>query len=372
MSSQVNMKPHPRDAIKAKLKQRLVSKPRHENPWLQKGALNAALDLDLCQEMRVFALHQTVQDQHSEYVPETISAGELRQFVRRYGPHVYVEEGAAFAHLFNGVTLAVYQTVEALYCSQMRRSSFTIWRILQQMARKAAQTEVPYEAVWTMCEYLAEKRSRLTEVSATYNLSPWWIIGVEPHVLVQDPPGVSYHPALICVVGTEPSRVLGFWIGQPQQMAEGCLLALYEALVSTRAPAQDGAGGVSWRLPARLLSSLPLDEGYQHACISLALEMESLGQRTSPLVGALRNGWERDLAQRVLTTQQLATFFDTYLAKQHGYGPLRTRREQDRRFQWHIGYNREPSWQFPALRSLLPHVPATIAADGRIPYEGLQ
>ena len=354
---------------KAKPKLTQTSRPKSENPWLSKSVLNATLDLNLCQEIRVFALRQAIWGQSAEMIPDTIPVAELRQLVRRYGPQMLVEDETILTHLFGKVTLAVYQAIETLYCSRLLRSCWMVWRVLQQQARRARSLEISYEAVWTICEYLVAKRARLTEVSCSTDLNPWWLIGLRPDVWIENPGGAPYQPALLCIVQTEPLRILAYWIGPPEQRDEGSLLALYEALVSLRVPAQDG-GGLRWQIPAKLLSDLPLNGPFQHACDDLSVDIEPRGNDTSSLLEALRSNWECDLVDRVFTHRQLARLFDTYLVRHHGYGPLRARRENDRRFRWHIGYTREPSWLFPALRSLLPRVPARIAADGSIPFDG--
>lgn len=357
--------------MQAKPKHRLMNPPTSEPPWERTGGLNAPLQSDLCQQMYVAALHQAINGRNREMVPASLPVAELRQLTRRYGPQIYVADETVLAHLFGELTLALYQAIEALYCSRLKRTGVMVWRILDQMARATGGKAPPYEAVWIICEYLARKRDELTAVTQTHLQHPWWLVELRLEAWLLDPGSAPYQPTLICVLETQPARVLASWVGPPQQRIEGGMSALYDALVSLRVPAPDGAGGLQWQVPSSLQSELPLSEPLRAACASLALEIEPLGERSFPFLEALRSRWDRDLAQRKLTTHQLMLLFDTHLARHHGYGPLRARRERDQRFRGHLGYNREPAWQFPALRSLLPHVPARIAANGSIPYGGL-
>jgi predicted ester cyclase len=63
--------------------------------------------------------------------------------------------------------------------------------------------------------------------------------------------------------------------------------------------------------------------------------------------------------------------FDNYLAKAHGYGPVIDAIEHDHQFAHLTGYNRDPAWQFPALRRLLPAQSDVVAEDGSVACAGL-
>jgi len=71
-------------------------------------------------------------------------------------------------------------------------------------------------------------------------------------------------------------------------------------------------------------------------------------------LASLGGDWTRDLAGRTLGADRFATLFDTYLHNIRGYGPLRSREDNDWVSAHLVGYNRDPAWQFPALRGLLP------------------
>ena len=357
--------------MQARPKHLLTNPPASEQLCGLTGSLNAPLQLDLCQEMYVAAIRRAINGRNQETVPASLPVAELRQLARRYGPQMYLADETVLTHLFGEMTLAQYQAIETLYCSRLQRTSTMVWCMLDQMARTTGGTAPSYEAVWMICEYLARKRDELTAVTQNHLQHPWWLVKLRPEVWLQDSGSAPYQPTLICVLEMQPARVLASWVGPPQQRFEGGMLALYDALVSLRVPAQDGAGGLQWQMPRSLQSELLLSEPLRTACTSLALEIEPLGERSLPLLEALRGRWDRDLAQRKLTTHQFMLLFDTYLVRQHGYGPLRARRERDHRFRGQLGYNREPAWQFPALRSLLPRVSARIAADGSIAYDGL-
>jgi len=153
-----------------------------ENPFLQQGALNAPLRLQLCQEMHAWALRHAVQHGSPEMVPETVALPDLRHCVRRYGPGCCVYEAESVRQIFLGVTLAVYHAIKLLYCRRLPRSALMVWRILNAMAQQAGVGEVTYEAVWAICLYLAKRQNAAAEVTRVTGESPWWLASLQPDV----------------------------------------------------------------------------------------------------------------------------------------------------------------------------------------------
>jgi hypothetical protein len=51
--------------------------------------------------------------------------------------------------------------------------------------------------------------------------------------------------------------------------------------------------------------------------------------------------------------------------------PLRAKRQSDREFAGLLGYNRDPAWQLPALRLLLPAHQSIINNQGEVEFDGL-
>ena len=63
--------------------------------------------------------------------------------------------------------------------------------------------------------------------------------------------------------------------------------------------------------------------------------------------------------------------FDNYIEKFSDHGPRLRRNWLEWDYSHLVGYNRDPAWQFPALRRLLPSHVSTIGDDGTVAYDGL-
>ena len=122
-------------------------------------------------------------------------------------------------------------------------------------------------------------------------------------------------------------------------------------------------------IPARIRISGKLPLGLDIVCRDLGITLE-MTETPLPLVQTIEATWNQ-YPTAVNTVQQFRQIFDTYLLQQHGFSPLRTKRQQDHTFGHLLGYNRDPAWQLPALRSLLPAHPATINQQGEVEFDGL-
>lgn len=341
------------------------------NPFLTAAALDAPLPLELCQELHARAVWQAIVGRSDESIPDTVPVAQLRHWLHWYGRGCVIFEPEVVRQTFAGVTLALYRAIEDLYCRRWRRSARMVWRMLQAMARHATKPEISYEAVWALCVHLAKKREATTVVTQTSCTAPWWIGSLRPPVLLQTPGQDSYHPALVCVLGMDPPRVLAFRIVRPEAVEGAIPLVLYDALISQRQPARDGAAGLRWPWPTHLLSDAAITEHCRQSCEALALSIQRFDGDLPPLLGTLNTFWKQTPADRILSEEHFALQIDTFLAKQHGYGPLRMQQELDRKFAQLLGYNREPVEQFPSLVHLLPRVSGRIGADGSIAFDGL-
>jgi hypothetical protein len=79
----------------------------------------------------------------------------------------------------------------------------------------------------------------------------------------------------------------------------------------------------------------------------------------------------KDIANKPLLQREFTRLLNTYLRRLHGYGPRTEHKEHQRDYAHLMGYNRDPAWQFPALRRLLPAQSGIIAEDGSVEYNGL-
>jgi hypothetical protein len=294
--------------------------------------------------------------------------------VRWYGPTTYLLHPADIERIFTGVTLAVYQTIAALYTSRLERTVGTMMRVMKKMAEFAGVPPVDDEAIWAICAFLYEKRSAETTVTTERSATTWWIIQLNPDVQIQERNSVPYRPSVACVFDVSLPGVVAFRAGRGPDDTIALSLVLYDALVVHRRPAQDGAAGLRWFIPDRIVMVGTSGPESRRVCTAVGINVQFVGHFPADPPGmltVLQGNWAQDFTGRVLQKAQFAMLFDTYLYRISGYSPLRVREQQTREFAHLTGYNRDPAWQFPALRWLLPPHPGVIAPDGAVVLDGL-
>jgi hypothetical protein len=174
---------------------------------------------------------------------------------------------------------------------------------------------------------------------------------------------------IICVIDLETERVLAFRRGDQEQNGDTTTLALYDACIAHRQPARDGAAGLAWSLPMYITTEIALSTDIQQFCAQAGIPCE-VRHLELPFLDTLRDvyaTWPDD----VRASQRFAHVFDNYLAKAHGYGPIIDAIEHEHQFAHLVGYNRDPAWQFPALRRLLPAQSGIVDEDGSVECDGL-
>ena len=302
---------------------------------------------------------------HHEGMPSKIDVSLLERRGRQLGRDTYLVHPATIELVFAGVTLSVYSAIEELYCSRLERGIGSVWRIMVALARQAGMAPLAYEAVWAICMHLKDRRARETAVTMEYLPTTWWITCS----LFRQTEATTSH-TLICAIDLASSHILAFRLAGAQCASLHQGLVLYDAIVLHRRPAREGAAGLTWCLPQDLL----VDEGVlpelQKWCGRMGVRLHERRETLSQ-VQAVFQGWSKELARRALPEEKLAIAFDSYLHKAYGYSPLRTREQHERAFAHLVGYGRDPVWQCPSIRALLPHHPAHIAEDGTISYDGL-
>lgn len=340
------------------------------NPFRVVSDLNLSLDTELCQSIHYGALRQSQGKGPFSGQPQHLS------ITTRDDRHDRLSQGALLLHpavieeMFCGVTLEVYKAIEQLYCSRLQLSFQRIHQLLAQMSRQAGVSEITSEAVWAMCTYLDEKRIASQDVTLEITNEAWRIIRIWPNALIGDQ---SEHPACItCVISGDDSRALAFRVGTTSSAANDLALSVYDAVVALRQPSPDGAAGLKWRTPNSVLvhTDWEIPASFLQTCNELGLKVNR-SVDTCTLENRLRDNWLRDVHLRQFQVSELTAIFDHYLYKVHGYGPLHTKRLRDRKLRHVIGYNRDPAWQFPTLRQLLPVSSAQIDLSGTIAFDGL-
>lgn len=353
----------------------------NSNPFLASSALNAPLHGDARAQIYYAALRGAARGRASEsgMLPTGESLDHLRRRMASQGVEGLLTDPSQLDDVFRGVTLAVYRAIRALYCSRMARSIDMVWEIIAALARHSGLDIQPidYRAVWSICLYMHELRSRSVRVLMERAQGAWWLVVLKPHVHVTEPHRASpFAPHIVCIVDAARPRVLAFRIAAEETVLQSCSLALYDAIASQRQPAAQDPGELSWTLPSTLHSTATLSPEYRDAWKSIGISLSrtvdtGAGTPVAPLLNALQGKWERDLAAQVLPVPQFTAVFDNYLHRIHGHGPLRWKVDKDRTLAHLKGYSGDPAWHFPGLLNLLPTVAERISEDGTIEYEGL-
>jgi hypothetical protein len=338
-----------------------------KNPYQNSSRFNQVLSLEMCQRVYFAAAQlasRNIQDHgDSELLPA------LRDLARYYGPEVFILHPAEAARIFAGVTLAIYQTIHKFFCSPLRRSIRTVWRILMALAQEAGADAPSREAVWAICEYLRAEWKRENEPTIERQGESWSIMLVQPDVHIRFTAGTQL-PRLICVVANQPERVIAFRLIRSEETEpQASMIALYDTIIGQRRPDQGATGGIQWRLPHNIESAVTFPEEIMKCCQELGMDLVPASQLPE-LFCDLHGGWTRSLVGRTIEAERFVLIFDNYLEKRHGYGPLITSDDSDYVFRHLTGYNRDPALLLPAVRHLLPAYDTVIDSDAKISCDG--
>ncbi len=246
-------------------------------------------------------------------------------------------------------------------------------QMIERMARCAHLPTIHEEAIWAICTYLEEHRLQETRVTTHMLPATWWV-GVIAQQARNQAPDDRENPAhdetLVGVIDVSSSRVLTLRVGASQAVTDLCSLALYDALMTTREPHPQGAGGLTWHVPNCLVTPglAPLE--WTISCASLGVKIEQSASR-APYIEEVRQLWTDLPSRRNVTGVQWAVFFDSALNRVYGNSPLRAREQADHRFRHLTGYRRDPASLVPALRELLPKFEAVISQEGEVLSDSL-
>lgn len=342
------------------------------NPFTSnEGAFQMGLCEDLYQRIHALAVRRAVQGYAPFTVPRRFQIDLLRQQVAKKGPDVCLLHPAELTTLFQGVTLAVYCTIEALYCSRVGRRISTIWQILEAMATAVQVQPVNYEAVWAACVYLEEQRLASIQSNVERGHECWWIGKMMSEFVIQEPGGRrTVCPALLGVADLSRKQVLAVRILPEADLEQESSLLLYDAICAQRRPRPQTLTGVLWHLPQQVISETPLSPDGRSACEHLGIAVEG-GAGPLPFVQTLQTTVTSLLSGRVLYAPQYLLLLDRCLTRTFGYGPLSIQRHYAQKYAHLAGYPQEPTWLFPHLRAFLPTLPATITDEGCIEHNGL-
>jgi hypothetical protein len=340
------------------------------NNLFEPSADEQPLDRDLCQRLHYEALVRAARGCRPQEVPSTVDLARLRELGQLLGSEVYLSHPEAVEKVFEGISIGVYRLIVELYCSRLERSIGMVWRIAEALARAAERADIAYEAVWALCLHLEERRRHETEITLERDAATWWLASLSYGGVDGCELDASGQCLIVCLLDVTRQIVLAFRVVCPQQLVDAYGLVLYDALVGRRRPGRDAAAGLSWLVPERLIIEQDVPQDYREGCARLGIAIET--ERESPaFFHALETGFRREISSRRLAADRWAEAYDSYLHKAYGYSPLRVREERDREFSNLVGYNRDPAWQCPALRSFLPLHNGSISQDGAIRYDDL-
>lgn len=339
------------------------------NPFNGKGWLDRPLDLETCQRIHFTALHNGAHSTTHAFPQVAEQLEELRAIEQYYGPSVYLAHPHTVETIFEGVTVKVYQRIQALYVDRLSRSVQMVIRILKTMAEQAGAPSLNPEAIWAICAYLNEIRREQIEVTVEYEEVIWALVLLDLGVQAWIPNNSIRQMSAVVVIDESHDHVIGFRLCEAAHWNSAICLALYDALAAQRSPAALTPAGLRWVLPQHLSVMAPIPTSLEQLGQAIGIDVSLLTKRVT-LATVIEENW-RHTAPEAVQLRQLRLTFDAYLRRMHNYGPLRRSEERDRTFRGRLGYNRDPAWQFPALRLLLPEHDAQIDEHNEITYGGL-
>lgn len=333
--------------------------------------LHTPLSLEMCQRIHALTLYRAAQGYLPSTTPGHIQLASLQQQIARKGTDVCFLHPAEVMYVFEGVTLAVYQSIEMLYCSRVGRSIGMVWHILSSMAKLSGASPVTYEAVWSICVSLEKQRYAHGAVSLERGQESWWIGIVKSDSSTQqtDTDGKE-GPFLLCVVDIQHSQVLSFRLASQETASHTLSLALYEALLFLRRPHQRVPAGVLWHLPKQIITDISCLSDSRAACTRMHIAV-SASTGDYPFTHTLQTLWTSAGSGNALSPSQRMRVLDRILGKALGSGPLQVQGQHDHHYAHLSGYAQEPDWIFPMLRAFLPAHAATTTEEGVIEYDGL-
>ena len=343
-----------------------------ENPFAVPHQQEVFLALEHYQFIHYHALRTAARGAFLHALPASLNMTDLKADADVFGPDVYLRHPDEIRLLFAGIHRAVFETVQALYCSRFGRSMGIVWKILCMMANAAHIPPPSYEAIWSLCLSVEEARRTHIAVGVERGAETWCIAILSPDISVTQKYTVKRERwSLVCCMDLVTEQILAFRCVSEADLGHQLSGVLYDALVAQRRPGSSLSTGLRWHIPKQIVMKAPIPQECQTFCQQIGVTIERMS-RVPSLFIAIQEAWDKKLAGQVIEAQYYALLFDTLLQKMQGYGPQRTQRERERDYHRLIGYTADPAWQFPLLRILLVSYPATITEEGVITFNGLQ
>lgn len=323
------------------------------------------LSLDTCQQIYYEALRNYARNLVQENAPVSLGWERIAAQARMGGPNVYLGHPDDVQEVFAGVSLEMFRQAERLFCTRHGRSIAMVTKIISRQQELSQQQMVNEIAIWAICMYLAPKRNEMLHVTIERDNKTWYLESFDWEFSVIGQNFVSYQPVMICVYAPDRNQVLSFQFGERENLQNLQAMAIYQAVNACRTPDINGVAGLTWNVPGSFCSTLPLSEQVLKFCNLVGISVQ-VADEGHPALSEIRDTWPKDLQGRQISSNKLALIFDNYLYRKFESSPLLDQEDRARDFSGLIGYNRDPLWQFPALRALFLPEPGTVDASAQI------
>jgi hypothetical protein len=301
---------------------------------------------------------------------------DLLELVKVFGGDVLISDRSLLDAYFRDIDAQVFQEVENYYCFRDSRNIVTIEQIINRDRIDRGLSPLPAEGIWALCMYLEEQKRENMKVSL--NAVGEWNIIVRPlkiYLRLEDRIEQSCFSTMVYEPGN-PGRVLSFAIHiDANAIDKQVSKVIFSALLLEREPSQQSTDGLIWRIPE--IITLPnrdfVSKCLEQFCHSVHTKLDFRRNDIARLPNLIAETWiDKIRANKEYLPHHFDLVFDNYLYLVLGYGPRRQQKENDRIHEYSIPYNRDPLWQFPELRLLLPRTPSQISSDGFIIHEGIK
>jgi hypothetical protein len=298
--------------------------------------------------------------------PDAASWERMMSAVRTVGPSFLIIHPIEIASIFEGVDISIYSFIDRLCCSRADRSISMVTQIVNQRQKSMNLPAISQLSVWAICMYLLPKHNETLGVSKEYQ-SKWLIDVINWQIHVTSRTMKLYQPSAVTVVDIDKRRVISLEICQSKEISNASALAVLNAAVSQRIPSKDGFAGLAWCLPQKVITNIALDPKVKRFLKDVDIDFVEAEERSS-IVSEIQGVWEKDLRNREITERKFSLILDNFLYRKFGYSPLIQQKDRKRDYVGRIGYNRDPLWQFPQLRTLLERKPVQVGGDAIVRF----
>lgn len=326
--------------------------------------IDKLLRTETCSQIYYSAVHKAARmPPGAIHAPTNLELDQLIEHSKLKGGEVFLLHPAEIDQIFQNVSLGLYRWIMNLYCSRIDRTVSMVSCLVNKNRKLDGLKPIHETAIWAICMFLDEERRKIQNVTIERDEEKWHILYLDLDINIVRKNQQTYHPRLF-YVGNE-SHVFGYRIGQADEFNEQAVLALYQALLIQRRPSPDGTAGLVWTLPRRIRSLIEPPKNIKTFLQATNIEFDIV-QDTYEFPNWLNADWTIDLSKHAILEDRFLRILDNYLDRFHGLGPALVEAKSNFLYSHSIGYNRDPLWQFPALRLLFDFECTQVDAKGYI------